>query len=135
MDKEIWKDIPNYEGLYQASNLGNVRSLDKIVNAGNQFGCKFKITKKGKVLKQHINKYGYKRVTLIVDNKAKNFQSHRLIAQTFIPNPNNLPQVNHKDENKLNNKVENLEWCDSCYNINYGNRNKLVAEKLKKYML
>lgn len=132
--QEIWKDVKNYEGLYEISNLGNVRSLDKIINGANQFGCKYKNRKKGKILKQHINKQGYKKVILVNNNKAKNFQVHRLVAEAFLPNPSNLPQVNHKDENKQNNCVENLEWCNSSYNINYGNRNNLVAKKLKNYV-
>lgn len=105
MEAEIWKDIDGYDGLYQISNLGNVRSL--------KFG-------KIKLLKQINDKYGYKKVDLYKDRKTKTCKIHRLVAQAFIPNPNNLPEVNHKDENKSNNCVDNLEWCDRKYNMNYG---------------
>lgn len=131
---EIWKDIPNYEGLYQASNFGRIRSLDKVIkNRGkNQYGSTFDIIKKGKILKQRLNKGGYLKVYLIKEGKSKTFIAHRLIALTFIPNPNNYKIVNHKDENKTNNNIDNLEWCTQSYNINYGSRNEKAAEKLKK---
>ena len=121
--QEIWKDIPNYEGIYQVSNLGNVKSLDKIVNSAIKNNSKVKRT--GKILKQH-NKNGYMQVTLIHNNKRKYYNVHRLVALTFIPNPENKPQVNHKDENKLNNCVDNLEWCTAKYNCNYGKRNSKI---------
>lgn len=130
MNKEIWKDIEGYEGLYQVSNLGNVKSLDRKYNGSNQFGSKFIGIKKGKTLKKQL-KRNYYCVALIKKTKAKYFLIHRLVAQAFIPNPNNYPQVNHIDENKHNNCVDNLEWCTSSYNINYGNRNIKVANKLK----
>lgn len=110
MENEIWKDIPEYEGLYQVSNLGNVRSLN------------YNKTKKIKVLKQGIQKKGYLFITLSKEGKHKSYNAHRLVAKVFIPNPNNLPQVNHKDEDKTNNSVENLEWCSAEYNVNYGTR-------------
>lgn len=103
--EEIWKDIDGYEGLYQVSNIGRVRSL--------KFG-------KIKVLKQEIIKKGYKRVHLLKNRKMKGYLVHRLVAEAFIPNNNNLPCVNHKDEDKTNNRIENLEWCDIKYNANYG---------------
>jgi hypothetical protein len=109
--KEIWKDIPNYEGLYQVSNLGNVRNV-----------------KRNKIKSININNRGYKLVWLNKNNKGTNALVHRLVAQAFIPNINNLPQVNHKDENKLNNKVENLEWCTQKYNNSYGTRVKRMSE-------
>ena len=113
--KEMWKDIPGYEGLYQVSNLGEVR------------GLKHKGSNKVKTLKQATNKRGYKRVNLSKNGKKKNYLVHRLVAMTFIPNPDNLPQVNHKDENPSNNNVNNLEWCTSKYNINYGTRNERTS--------
>jgi hypothetical protein len=121
--KEIWRDIPNYEGLYQVSNLGRVKVLDRDVNSGIKNNINVK--RKGKILKQYV-KNGYLQVTLTVNNKRKYINVHRLVAQAFIPNPNNLPQVNHKDENKQNNYVENLEWCSAKYNCNYGSRNKRI---------
>ena len=113
-NEEIWKDVVGYEGLYQVSNNGRVKSL--------KFG-KEKILKPGKL------KNGYLRVNLCKNEKQKHFLVHRLVALTFITNPNNLPDVNHKDENKENNRVENLEWCDCKYNINYGTRTQRIAEK------
>lgn len=103
--KEIWKDIPGYEGIYYASNKGLIRS-------------------KNGILKPSVHRDGYLKVVFCVKGRRKTFQVHRLIAQTFIPNPNNLPQINHKDEDKTNNCVENLEWCTMDYNIHYGTGQK-----------
>lgn len=97
-----WKDIEGYEGLYQISNDGIVR---------NQ--------KTGKI-KKDTNSKGYRRVGLFKNSIGKWFAVHRLVAEAFIPNPDNLPVVNHKDEDKTNNKVENLEWCTVEYNNRYG---------------
>lgn len=107
---EIWKDIEGYEGLYQVSNWGRVRSL--------WFG-------KEKMLQPVKHKNGYLFVSL---GRKKTISIHRLVAEAFIPNPDNLPQVNHRDENKENNNVDNLEWCDSKYNNNYGTHNKRVSD-------
>lgn len=128
--EEIWKDIPNYEGFYQISNLGRVKSLDLFVNTRNNNKRK----RKGKILKQHNNGHGYLYVVLSKNNKQKRFYVHRLVANVFILNHNNLPEVNHKDENSLNNNVFNLEWCTSKYNANYGKRNeKMKNTKIKLY--
>ena len=110
---EEWKDIKNYEGLYQISNFGNVKSLKK--KAGHSTRCE-------KILKTHLDKDGYVYVTLCKNNKTHLATIHRLIAEAFIPNPDNLPQINHKDEDKTNNNIDNLEWCTCKYNINYGTR-------------
>lgn len=107
--EEIYKDIEGYEGLYQVSNLGNVKSL--VNNKG---------IAREKIIKPSICIDGYKRVLLCKDKTIKCFKIHRLVAQAFIENPNNLPCINHKDECKTNNVVENLEWCTQKYNINYG---------------
>lgn len=115
MKKEIWKDILGYEGLYQVSNFGRVKSL--------KFG-KEKILIPGK-----NKKTGYLQVVLCKENILKTYLVHRLVAEAFIDNPDNLPQVNHKDENKLNNVVSNLEWCDAKYNINYGTAIQRSSEK------
>lgn len=125
MDNEIWRDIDGYIGLYQVSNYGRVKSLDNydICNGYKRF-------RKGKILKQTNHNQGYKSVNLYKDKKAKTYTVHRLVAQEFLPNPNNLPEVNHKDENKLNNCVENLEWCDKKYNMNYGTCIQRMTEKL-----
>ncbi len=117
--EEIWKDIEGYEGKYQASNLGNVRSLN------------YRKTSELKLLKQKTDGNGYKRVNLYKDGKRKNCRVHRLVAIAFLPNPNNLPVVNHKDEDKTNNNVNNLEWCTQEYNLNYGTRNERASENHK----
>lgn len=114
---EIWRDIEKYEGLYQVSNQGRVKSL--------KFG-------KEKILKSGKDKDGYLKVDLCKDGKKKTCQVHRLVAQAFIDNPSNLEQVNHKDEDKTNNNVSNLEWCSAKYNMNYGTHNERVAKALSK---
>ena len=116
--KEEWRDIKDYEGLYQISNLGRVKSLN------------YNRTKKEKILKPR-NSQGYLHVTLVKNSKCKGFTVHRLVAMHFIENPNNYPEVNHKDENKQNNKVENLEWCTDKYNKNYGTRTQRASESRK----
>ena len=130
--KEIWKDIPEYEGLYHASNLGNIRVLNRVVNSGIKNNNT--VIRKGKLLKQRINQ-GYYEVALSKNSKKRFLKVHRLIAITFIPNLNNFPSINHKDENKLNNNVNNLEWCSVKYNCNYGTRNKRIslANRGKKF--
>lgn len=105
--KEIWKPIKNYENLYEISNLGNVKSLDRVIISKN--GVKKLI--KGKINKLGLTHSGYVSVSLYKNSEQKIFRVHRLVAEAFIPNPNNLPQVNHIDENKENNNVDNLEWC------------------------
>lgn len=118
---EIWRDIKGYEGFYKVSNLGKVWS------------CRSE-----KELKQKQNKFGYMRVNLCVENSNKTHLVHRLVAEAFIPNPDNLPQVNHKDEDKTNNSVGNLEFCNAKYNSNYGtHKDKLkissTGRKMPKY--
>lgn len=102
---EIWKDIPCYEGLYEVSNCGNVRSITRTV----RFGRGYK-TYESQFLKFQTDKDGYFRVGLSKNGKKKQFRVNRLVAMAFIDNPNNLPVVNHKDGDKQNNHVENLEW-------------------------
>lgn len=111
MEKEIWKDVNDYNGLYQISNLGNVKSIH------------YRHTNVEKILKPYIKEDGYVVVCLTKNRRIKWHRVHRLVAEAFINNPDNLPEVNHKDENKLNNRVDNLEWCTSSYNKNYGTRN------------
>ena len=113
--KEIWKNIKNYEGLYQVSNFGNVRSLDRSVNCGIKNNNI--VIKKGKLLKQNLNIHNYLQVHLSKNNKSKMVTVHRLVAETFIPNIENKSQINHIDGNKQNNRVDNLEWCTAKENI------------------
>lgn len=122
--EEIWKPVVGYEGLYEVSNMGRVRSLDrtKEVIRGN---TKMVVPFKGKILTQRPRRNGYLVVQLFGrgGHKTRNMRGmsvHRLVAEAFIPNPNNLPEVNHKDENKANNCVENLEWISHKDNTNYG---------------
>lgn len=110
------KDIKGYEGRYAITSCGKVWSYSL-----NRF---FDFDKDWK---------SYVRVSLFKDGKSKHFQVHRLVAQAYIPNPDNLPCVNHKDENKLNNCVNNLEWCTVAYNNNYGTRNKKISIAKEKY--
>ena len=128
---EIWKDKKDYEGLYQASNLGRVRSVDRWVKGKS--GSLRLI--KGKILKPGTTKDGYLQVVLCKNGKEKTFRVHRLVAETFLLNPENLPEVNHKDEDKTNNNVENLEFCDRTYNVNYGTRNEKQSKKVYQYTL
>jgi hypothetical protein len=107
---EVWKDIKDYENLYQVSNLGRLRS-----NCNRKRG-----TLEWKLISVAISQRGYLHATLHKDGIRKNVEIHRLVAQAFIPNPDNLPQVNHKSENKQDNRVENLEWCTASYNSSYG---------------
>lgn len=117
--EEVWKDIPGYEGLYQVSNTGEVKSLN------------YRGSGETKLLKQSTNKKGYKRVVLCKNRKKKNHCVHRLVAIAFIPNPDNLPIVNHIDECKSNNMVSNLEWCTLVYNNTYGTRNERISKSSK----
>ena len=119
-----WKDIKNYEGLYQVSTDGKIRSLDRYVTTRG--GAK--ALRKGKEIKLRKNSDGYYMVNL----SNRTYSVHRLVAQAFIPNPNNFPCVNHKDENRKNNNVENLEWCTHKYNNNYGTRIEKVSKKKYK---
>lgn len=110
--EEIWKDIPGYEGLYQASSLGRIKSLDRIVTYSNRN----KHIHKGKILIQSELTGGYLYVFLSKKGKVKSCRVHRLVAASFIPNPNNLPQVNHLDKNRKNNSFLNLQWCTGSEN-------------------
>ena len=120
MNNEVWKDIEGYEGLYKISDKGRVKSIG--------YG-------KERILKPANNGRGYLLVDLCKNNEKKHFLVHRIVAQAFIPNPNNLPEVNHRDENKENNRVENLEFCDRKYNCNYGTTKQRMIKKLSKTVL
>lgn len=120
--QEIWKDIVGYEGLYQVSNFGVVKSLTKL--CGHR-------PKKETIIKQDTSR-GYKRVTLCKDGILKRFQVHRLVGLAFIENPQNKPCINHKDENRANNNVLNLEWVTHKENTNYGHCIEKFSKKSKK---
>ncbi len=114
---EIWKDIKDFEGYYQISNLGNVKSL---IRKGNLHE---------KVLKPTKCTAGYLQVSLFKNNISYPRRIHRLIAEAFIPNPKNLPMINHINEIKTDNSVSNLEWCDNKYNCNHGTRTERIFLK------
>lgn len=124
---EYWCDVNGYEGIYQVSNLGNVRSLDRVITRKN--GKKLAI--KGQLMKLHLDHRGYLRLNLRHLGKDKNSKIHRLVAQAFLPNPHNKPQVNHLNGDKLDNNVCNLEWCTQNENIEHAFANGLmrVGEK------
>ena len=119
-EKEIWKDIEGFEGMYQISNRGNVKSLN------------YNKTGKERILKPNKVSHGYLQVQLHQDGKAKNYYVHRLVAAAFCDNPHGFKEVNHIDEDKTNNCADNLEFCSKSYNNNYGTRNKRIAEKRSK---
>lgn len=134
---EIWKDIKGYEGIYQVSNLGRVRSLDRVNERGRK--------KKGMLLKPKLKRDGYVDVHLTFKDKGKdqNIKIHRLVAEAFMPIPEELKkwygtqylQINHKDENKQNNCVDNLEWCTAQYNSMWGTKRERQKEKIKKSVM
>lgn len=116
---EIWKPIKGYEGFYEVSNLGRVRSLDRTEHIRNKAGRITARQRKGKVLKPCLDSGGH---YLHVMLRGKPTNVHRIVAKTFIDNPNDYPEANHIDEDKTNNCVMNLEWCDHKYNNNYGSK-------------
>lgn len=130
---EIWKDIKGYEGLYQVSNLGRIKSVDRIVIMKHYSGCNATHSYKGKILKQQKDKYGYMRVALSKNGKIKLKQVHRLVAETFIPNPENKPTVNHEDGNKENNVVANLSWATHQEQTMHAFKTGLIDNSKKNY--
>ena len=125
MKNVVWRDVKGYEGIYQISNYGEVIRLMSYDSRGH--------LRNSKILKQSKNKYGYLQLGLHKDGKEKKYLVHRLVAENFIDNPNNYPEINHKDENKQNNSASNLEWCDRIYNVNYGNAQiKRVVTRFKE---
>lgn len=116
MEKEIWKDIKDFEGLYKVSNLGRVKGIERKVKKAHG-----ERVVKERILKPRENKNGYLYANLSKNCIPKNYSIHRLVAIAFIPNPNNYPEVNHKKEfEKGKNTVDNLEWCTKKYNLSYG---------------
>ena len=121
---EVWKDVVGYEGLYEVSNKGNVYSVERMDALGREQG--------GRVLKTKYNNRGYLMVSLYKNGKQKTRYIHRLVAGAFIPNPNGYSEINHRDENKVNNYANNLEWCTREYNNNHGTRNERMAQAQSK---
>lgn len=121
---ETWKDIKGFEGMYQVSNFGNVRSLDRCV----QFKDGRVAHYRGKPMKTRITADGYVQVQICRDcNSVKTVKVHRLVAEAFVPNPDGMKEVNHIDEDKTNNRAENLEWSDRLRNCNHGTRNERIS--------
>lgn len=132
---EEWRKIPGINPRYEVSNLGRVRALAHGTMQRNRYGV-YNVTRKERVMVPRVSKWGYMIISLRpdVDNPARlqTFSVHRLVAMAFIPNPDNLPHVNHKDECRTNNNVDNLEWCTAQYNMNYGSRIERCAGKSRK---
>lgn len=126
-ESEIWKDVVGFEGLYKVSNKGNIYSVERKDSRGIKCG--------GRALKPAYTKAGYLKVVLCKNGMRYYKMLHRLVAETFIPNPNNFPQVNHMDEIKDNNNVKNLEWCTSRYNNNHGTRIERSARTKSKKII
>lgn len=106
-NQEEWRDVVGYEGLYEVSNQGMIRR--SFINN----------VRVNRIVKPHITYGGYLRLCLSANGKSKQHSVHRIVAMAFIPNPDNLPYVNHKDEDKTNNRASNLEWCSESYNSNF----------------
>lgn len=123
---EKWRPVKGYEGVYEVSSFGSVRSLDRYDSLGR--------LRIGRVLRPKKNKNGYLECHLCLDGDGRTFRVHRLVAEAFLQNSEGLPQVNHIDENKTNNRLENLEWCTEKYNTNYGKARErnLAGQKCKR---
>ena len=126
----VRKPVNGYEEYYEVDQFGRVYSVDRVVSVEDN-GRVYDKPLKGKQMKQSVHTKGYKTVSLTKDGKTKTVFVHRFVAEAFIPNTENLPMVNHKDEDKTNNFVENLEWCSASYNRTYGRAIEKQAKKLK----
>jgi len=127
---EIWKPVLGFEDYYEVSNKGRVKSLSRKVKSVSHGKVIYRNTGTG-ILKGGFyggHKSRYLGVVLCAKGLQQQYMIHRLVAEAFIPNPDNLPEVNHKDENKMNNCVDNLEWCTTRYNLNYGTRNERIGK-------
>ena len=125
IENEVWKDVKDYEGLYQVSDRGNVRSVERRDSIGRKVG--------GRIMKPIPNANGYIKVNLYKNGIRETKYIHRLVLEAFVENPSNFPEVNHLDEVKDNNELSNLEWCDARYNNNYGTRiERFVQARSKK---
>lgn len=126
LENEIWKDIKGYEGKYQISSIGRIKSLGRWVK---HKGWRFE---EERMLNQYMSQTGYFYVALSKDSIQKKYKVHRLVAEAFLENPDNLPVINHKNEVKTDNRVENLEFCSVKYNTNYGSGRAKMILKIKK---
>ena len=122
--KEIWKPIVGFEGLYEVSNMGQVRSLTRISSFRDRSGRMNERVIKGRIMRPQPQKSGYLHVGLSKGGIVTQYRVHRLVAAAFVDNPEGLYEVNHIDEDKTNNRADNLEWCDHKYNNNYGSKPK-----------
>ena len=122
---EEWKPVVGFEGYYEVSDMGRVRSLDRVVSGKD--GCTLSI--KGQMMRPRPNTTGYPFVRLRMRGKRGGYTVHRLVAKAFIPNPDNLAEINHKNEDKTDNRVANLEWCDHSYNMRFGTRGERCRKK------
>ena len=127
-DIEIWKDIEGFEGLYQVSTQGRIKSVERYIKSS---GNTYRFAKE-RIMKQQINHKGYPSILLHKESVPYPRVVHRLVAMAFIPNPQNLPQVNHKDTNKLNNRVENLEWMTGEENMRHAFANGCFKTTIKQ---
>lgn len=126
LKNEVWKEIPDTNGIYYISNYGRLKTKQKKVNSGirnNPF-----VFRKEQILKNQINKLGYNHYSITINNNKKNINIHRIVAELFIPNHFKKNQVGHKDENPKNNRVDNLIWLTASENINWGTRNKKCSQ-------
>lgn len=125
----IRKPVIGYEGYYEVDNCGRVYALNRVIHVEDH-GRSYDKPLIGGIIKQHMHSQGYKIVPLTRDGKTKNVFVHRIVAMAFLANPNKLPCVNHKDEDKTNNFVENLEWCTYQYNNAYGSKPKKHSKRM-----
>ena len=125
---EEWRDIEDYKGLYQVSNMGRVKSLERTVWNGRGYY----VTIHERILKPKKDRGGYLQVHLCKDGKAKFYTVHKLVATVFCENPEGYTEINHKDEDKTNNNADNLEWCSKSYNNSYNGRAKKAGKKISK---
>ena len=127
MENEIWKEIPGYKGLYEVSNYGQIKSIERLEKCGNKTRIR-----KARILKQSLRR-GYLFVSLCKNGRKENVVIHRIVSLLFIPNPNNMSEVDHIDGNKINNKVSNLRWVTAKQNSNNLKApNTYIGKKLNK---
>lgn len=126
---EVWRSVVGYMDLYEVSNLGRVRSLERYYTQRNGYSYHMN----GCIMSPFDTKDGYKAVRFRANGTRKTFRVHRLVAEAFVPNPDNLPVVNHKDENKTNNCADNLEWCSVDYNLHYGTSSERLSRSHKNH--